>query len=127
MTDFKDLKERTKEFAYFCIKVCVKIEKGSDLANIVTKQLIRSSTSIAANYRAAYISPTRKAFGAKLSICAEEADEAAFWLQVICDHQLLLKHSNITPCQISGLISEADQLTRIFIASRKTVAKDPPY
>ena len=117
-----DLKERTRKFAYDCIKLATAISKN-DLGDIVRKQLLRAATSVAANYRAAYIAPTRKAFGQKLSICAEEADECNFWLILIIDQGYRLLSDSREAHKLSD---EATELTRIFVASRKTIAKDPP-
>jgi len=120
-----DLKERTRKFAYDCIKLATAISKN-DLGDIVRKQLLRAATSVAANYRAAYIAPTRKAFGQKLSICAEEADECNFWLILIIDQGYRLLQLLSDSREAHKLSDEATELTRIFVASRKTIAKDPP-
>ena len=120
----RNLIMRTKIFSYDCIRFCLTLKQKHPLAQHVKRQLFRCSTSVASNYRAAFIAPTRKSFGAKLSICAEEADETAYWLNVVCDFSLVdpfisdhkLEH---TP---RSLLKESDELTRIFIASRKRVA-----
>ena len=110
-----DLLKRTKEFAYACIRIAASVIKNDPLGQIASRQLIRCGTSVAANYRAAFIAPSRKSFGAKLSICAEEADESAFWLDVIRDHSL-------SKLNIDNSYKEAIELKRIFIASRKKIA-----
>lgn len=109
-----ELKNRTKEFAHRCVKVSVSLPE-SKLGRHIQGQLIRCSTSIAANYRAACVAQSSKSFVAKLSIVIEEADESLFWLEFIIDEDLLPKN------KLEPLIKEADELTAIFIASRKTV------
>ncbi|RNC84855.1 MAG: four helix bundle protein [Winogradskyella sp.] len=115
MTNLKknDLKDRTKSFAHDCIKITAQLSNDY-LSNHIKKQLIRSSTSVAANYRATCIAQSKKAFIAKISIVIEEIDESLFWIEFIQDENLLLPES----CK--SLLKEADELTRIFISSRKT-------
>ena len=85
-----DLKERTKLFALRCIKLALVLPK-SKLGNHVSGQLIRSSTSVASNYRAAKLAQSKAAFIAKLSIVIEEADVPKLrdWLEVIIDTKLM--------------------------------------
>jgi len=108
-----DLKDRAKKFAHNCIKFVAKLPDDY-LSNHIKKQLIRSSTSVAANYRATCIAQTKKAFISKISIVIEEVDESLFWIEFIQDEKLLL------PEICKSLLKEADELTRIFISSRKT-------
>ena len=77
-------------------------------------QLIRSSTSVAANYRATCLAQSKKSFIAKLSIVIEECDESLFWLQFIMDEELIPEN------KMKDIILEATELTSIFISSRKT-------
>lgn len=117
-----DLTVRTKSFAYHCISFALALPKNHALADVIRRQLIRSASSVAANYRAAFIAPTRKMFGSKLSICAEEADESNFWLEMAFDYELGQLDKAYHEMQ------EATELTKIFIASRKTVSmKDKPF
>ena len=107
-----DLKLRTKQFAHRCIKLSLALPKNL-LGLHLSKQLIRSSTSVAANYRAAFIAQSRKSFHSKISIVLEECDESYFWIEFIADAKL------ITQKLVDGLLKEADELTRIFAATRK--------
>ena len=84
------------------------------LGRHIRGQVIRCSTSVAANYRATFLSQSKSSFTAKLSIVLEEADEAAFWLEFIIDENLL-KENLVKP-----LLQEAEELTQIFAASRMT-------
>ena len=114
--DAEELKKRTKSFAHRCVKLAVALPKTA-LGNHVRKQLIRCSTSAAANYRATLLAQTKPAFIAKLSVVLEETDESAFWLEFIIDEKLKKKEL------IDPLLKEAEELTAIFISSRKTARK----
>ena len=86
------------------------------LGRHIQGQVIRCSTSVAANYRATCLSQSKPSFTAKLSIVLEEADESAFWLEFIVDENLL-KENMVNP-----LLQEAKELTAIFASSRKTAS-----
>ena len=112
----EELKERTKDFAYRCVKLALALPK-STLGNHIEKQLIRCSTSVAANYRAALMAQTKPAFISKISIVIEEADESEFWLEFIMDEKLM--ESDLIP----PLFNEAHELSTIFITTRRTAQK----
>jgi len=84
----------------------------------VRSQLIRCSTSVAANYRAACIAQTKASFIAKLSIVIEESDESSFWLEFLMDENL------IEPKKVEELLNESNELTAIFFSSRHTAIKN---
>lgn len=109
----EDLYKRTKIFALSVIKFTEKLPNVY-LGNHIKGQLIRSATSVAANYRAANHAQTKAVFIAKLSIVIEECDESEFWLEFISDSNLLQNKD------IEGLLKEAHELTSIFSKSRKT-------
>ena len=113
----EELKTRTKQFAHRCVKLAMALP-NTPLGNHIGGQLIRSSTSVAANYRAACIAQSKASFISKLSIVIEEADESYFWFEFIIDENLL-KNNIVEP-----LLKESDELTAIFIASRKTARKN---
>lgn len=110
-----DLKNRTKIFSYSCIELCSNLP-NTYLGNHVKGQLIRCSTSVAANYRAANHAQSKAAFIAKLSIVVEECDECEFWMGLIIDKNLMV-HELVKP-----VLKEANELTSIFVASRRTSA-----
>ncbi len=112
----KELKKRTKEFAHRCIKLCKSLP-NTDLGRLIKGQLLRSSTSVASNYRATCVAQSKKSFIAKISIVVEEADESLFWLEFIID-ETLLKKEKVIP-----LMNEANELVSIFISSRKTASR----
>jgi len=109
----KELKDRTKHFAHRCVKLAVLLP-NTYLGNHVKGQLIRSSTSVASNYRAVCIAQSKASFIAKISIVLEEIDESYFWLEFIIDEALIEK------TLVEPLLKEAGELTSIFAASRKT-------
>ncbi|MBW2439487.1 MAG: four helix bundle protein [Deltaproteobacteria bacterium] len=111
-----ELKKRTKEFAHRCVKLAMALPE-TPLGNHVRRQLIRCSTSVASNYRATCIAQSKASFISKLSIVIEEADESIFWLEFIIDENLLKNHI------VEPLMTEAEELTAIFITSRKTARK----
>ena len=111
-----ELKARTKDFAYRCVKFAMALP-NTPLGNHIRGQLIRCSTSVASNYRAACHAQSKAGFIAKISIVIEEADESYFWLEFIIDENMTKKDL------VDPLFKEADELTAIFIASRRTARK----
>jgi four helix bundle protein len=108
-----DLKKRTKEFAIRVIKL-VGTFPDTFLGRHVGGQLIRSATSVAANYRAACRAKSNADFIAKMGIVEEEADESAFWIEFSVDSKLA------EPARVADLLDEASQLVAIFVASINT-------
>lgn len=83
-------------------------------ANVISNQILRSGTSVGANYRAVTRAKSDKDFIHKLKICEEESDETIYWLELIEESGLLKNEST------NSLIKEADELTSIFVASINT-------
>lgn len=108
-----DLIERTSEFAHSCVKLALNLP-NTYLGNHIKGQLIRCSTSVAANYRAVCLAQSRPSFISKISIVVEETDETEFWLDFISDEKLLPLD------KVELLRKEANELVCIFVASRKT-------
>lgn len=115
--DAKEMIKRTKQFGYDCIDLSDSLY-GNYLKNHVRGQLIRCTTSVGANYRAARLAQSKASFIAKISISVEEADESAMWLEMIIDKKLL--HPKYEE-ESRRLIKEANELTSIFVATRKTI------
>ncbi len=111
--DNLELKQRTKQFARRVLGVA-RAMPDDRIANPLTSQIIRSSTSVAANYRAVCLAKSRADFINKLKICIEEVDETALWLELIAEEQFL-PESRIQP-----LHQEANELLSIFLSSVKT-------
>ena len=84
----------------------------------IGSQLVRSGTSVGANYRAACRSRSRAEFAAKLGIVAEEADETVYWLEMLRDAKLIPKG------KLSELLKEANELTAIFTAGRRSSSRN---
>jgi four helix bundle protein len=108
-----DLKDRTKKFAIDCFKLVVKFP-NTFMGKHCASQLFRSSSSVAANYRASQLSQTKAVFISKLSIVIEEADESEFWLEF--SEEIGVVRGN----EVKRLIREAEELTSIFVKARKT-------
>ncbi len=108
-----ELKERTKQFALRIMKL-VDALPHSVAGKVVANQIMRSGTSVGANYRAACRARSDAEFIAKLGTVLEEADETEFWLELIMDGQLLPKD------KVEPLKKEAEEITAIMAASRKT-------
>ena len=92
------------------------------------KQLLRSGTSVAANYRAVCRARSRAEFIARMGMVVEEADESLFWLEMLHDNKVL------EPARLEPLLDEAKELTAIFTASeetakarRKSITRLPDY
>jgi four helix bundle protein len=112
-----ELKERTRSFALRIIRLVRALPAGIE-TRVVGQQLLRSGTAAAANYRAACRSRSRAEFIAKISIALEEADESAFWLELLADAEI------IPPVRLTALRDEANQLAAIFNASRNTARQN---
>ena len=111
----EELIKTTKEFAHRCVKLAMALPETA-LGKHLRGQIIRCSTSVAANYRATCLSQSKASFVSKISIVFEAADEAAFWLEFIIDENLL-KENLVKP-----LLQKAEELTAIFASSRKTAS-----
>ena len=114
--DKEDLIRRTKQFALRVIRLVEALPR-TRTAQVIGNQLLRSATSVAANYRAACRARSQADFVHKLGIVEEEADESLFWLEMVVETEL------VPTARVQDLIKEADELTAIFVASRKTAKK----
>jgi len=114
-----EMKHRTKEFALRILKL-IDILPDTRAGRILANQLGRAGTSVGANYRAACRARSVADMVSKLSVVEEEADESAFWLEMITALQLL------SAARVDPLHREAGELTAIMVASRKTLlARNP--
>jgi four helix bundle protein len=113
----EELRDRTKKFAVRVVRVYRTLPFKTD-AQVLGKQLIRSGTGVAANYRAACRSRSKAEWVAKIGIVVEEADETVFWLEMLSD-------CDIVPFKkLEALMAEARELTAIFTASHFTARKN---
>lgn len=113
--DSKTLIKRTTQFAHRAVKLALVLPDHT-FGRHISSQLIRCSTSVAANYRAAVVAQSRASFKAKLSIVLEEADEAQFWIEFPVEERLEKKS------KIEALLTEIGELKAIFFAARKTMS-----
>ena len=108
----EDLKTRTKKFALQVIKMFSELSK-STVAQILGKQVLRSGTSVGANYREASRSRTKAEFIAKIGDCLKEIDETEYWLE------LLVESHCVSEERMASLIDETRQLIAIFTSIDK--------
>jgi len=114
----QNLRFRTRKFAIDVFRFCDNLPR-TPAYRIVSKQLMRSASSVGANYRAACHSRSRAEFISKLGIAEEESDESKYWLEILRD----IDQDGQKP-EIQRLYEEADELTRIIIASIRTAKQN---
>jgi four helix bundle protein len=111
----RELLNRTKQFALRVIRLADSLPR-TRTAMVIAGQLVRSGTSVGANYRAACKGRSKREFVAKLGLVEEEADETAFWLELVME-ALLLPVARVGP-----LHGEAIELSKIMARSRRTAS-----
>lgn len=116
--DKQDLKKRTKRFAIDTIHFVNSLPK-SKANDVISYQVLKSATSVAANYRASLRGRSSAEFISKLNIVLEEADESMLWLEIIEETNEALDKD-----KLKYLHKESDELTAIFTASLKTARKN---
>ncbi len=112
----EELRARTKQFALRIIRLFQNLPRSPD-AQILGKQLLRSGTSVGANYRAAGRARSAAEFSAKIGIVLEETDETVFWLECLIEAGIV-KHQ-----LLEDLLAEANELVAIFAASYRTARR----
>lgn len=115
-TSSEALKLRTKQFALRVLRLTDALPRRAS-ADVVGRQLLRSATSVAANYRSACRAKSRADFVSKMGTVEEEADESAFWLELLADAGL------VTERDLADLRREADEITAIAVASIRTARR----
>ena len=108
-----ELRSRTKRFAIDVIRFAKTLPRDQITA-VMARQLVKSGTSVGANYRSSCRAKSRPDFVAKMAIVEEEADETRYWLEI------LVESGTVKRDLVADLLDEADQLVRIFVASIKT-------
>lgn len=108
-------RQRTKRFASGIIRLYCDLPKQRSEVQILGKQLLRSGTSVAANYREASRARSDAEFVSKIDQCAQEADEAVLWLE------LLKEDCNIHSEHLDWLLKEVNELIAIFVTMSKKV------
>jgi four helix bundle protein len=109
----EEMKNRTKAYANRVVKLCASLP-GNWIAQTLGKQLLRSGTSVGANYRAVCRAKSNSDFINKLRIVEEECDESLFWMELLVDNNL------VKVSRLSGLMKEADEILAIVVSSAKT-------
>jgi four helix bundle protein len=113
MKEEKDLRKRTKDFALRVVRMFSALPKTT-VAQVLGRQVLRSGTSVGANYREAFRSRSRAEFIAKCGDSLRELEETAYWLELLVD-------GRIVPVEkLSALRQECDELTTIFVTILKT-------
>jgi len=111
-----DLKKRTKQFALRILKLVAALP-NTVAGRAIGNQLVRAGTAVPANYRAACRGRSKAEFIAKLGTVEEEADESAFWMELIIDGGLLKQKA------VESLLTEANELTKIMARSRISASR----
>jgi len=109
----EELRKRTKGFPLRIIRLFRHLTRTTE-AQVLGKQLLRSGTSVGANYRAAGRGRSKSEFIAKIGIVVEEADETVFWIEC------LIESGIVKPDLLNNLLCEASELLAIFAASQRT-------
>ncbi|MCK5326998.1 MAG: four helix bundle protein [Candidatus Latescibacteria bacterium] len=112
----EELKQRTRQFALRIIRLVESLPKERT-AEVIARQLLRSGTSVGANYRAACRAKSTHDFISKMGIVEEEADETLYWMEVLSEADIVESE------KLALLMKEADELLAIVVASIKTARR----
>jgi len=104
----KDLKVRTKKFALRIIKMYSSLPKSME-AKVIGNQVLRSGTSVGANYREASQGRSKAEFVAKMGDCLKELEETTYWFELLIEGNILPEN------KLSDLVQESKELTAIFV------------
>jgi four helix bundle protein len=115
----EELQERTKRFAVRVIRLVGSLP-ASRAGDVIGKQLLRSGTSVGANYRAACRARSSSEFCAKLGIVEEEADESIYWMELLIEANMVKKE------RLKELMSEANELVAVTVSSIRTARRQTP-
>jgi len=107
-----DLRNRTKQFALCIVRMYVALPKTTE-AQVLGKQVLRSGTSVGANYREAYRGRSKAEFIAKCGDCLRELEETGYWLELLVDGNI------VSADKLTALRQECDELTAIFVTILK--------
>ena len=114
-----ELRERTKLFGLRIVKMFVALPKSEE-ARVLGKQVLRSGTSVGANYREAHRARSKPEFISKVGDCLKELDETAYWLE------LLTESGIVKPTKLASLQDETNQLLAILTTISKNTKNPPP-
>lgn len=108
-----DLRERTKAFALRIIRLYVSLPRSTE-AQVIGKQILRSGTSVGAQYREAKRARSTAEFISKVESGLQELEETVYWLELLVDSEI------VPSSRLKDLCQEADELTAILVPSVKT-------
>lgn len=120
MTATNNLKDRTKKFSLAIVNLVIGLPKNM-VSEVIGRQVLRSDTSVGANYRAVCRAKSQADFINKIAIVIEEADETQFWIELMVESKLIKREIAAT------LWKEADELISIMTASSKTAKKNSKF
>jgi len=107
------MRRRTKDFARQVVRFFSEMDRRSETRQILARQMVRSGTSVGANYREASRARSDAEFVAKIELCTQEADETQYWLELLEEECALPNH------QVAPIWKEADELISIFVTMAK--------
>ena len=116
MVGKENLKQRTKEFALRIIKLVEALPRGRT-ADVIGNQLLRSGTSVGANYRAACRAKSTADFISKMGTVEEETDESLYWMELLIEAEI------VESVKLESLMNEADEILAITVASINTARR----
>lgn len=111
----QNLRVRTRQYASSVVGLYCRLPKNRKEVQVIGGQLLRSGTSVAANYREASRARSDAEFISKIELCAQEADESVLWLELLRDD------CKVISAQLDALLSESDELISIFVTMAKKV------
>ena len=119
MSKNEEMRLRTRRFAGEVVRFFVSLDRKSEQLRVLGKQLLRAGTSVGANYREASRARSDSEFIAKIELCAQEADEAQYWLELLRDD------CELRSTDLEKIWTKADELIRIFVTmSKNTKARN---
>jgi four helix bundle protein len=113
----EELKQRSKQYALRVIRLCESLP-NTQTAQIIGKQLLRSGTSVGANYRAACRAKSPADFISKLGTAEEELDETLYWIEILIESNIVAEK------RLTELTQEGNELLAIFVASITTAKRN---
>jgi four helix bundle protein len=119
MRTSEELRDRTKQYASSVVHLYVKLPKSREEVRVIGNQLLRSGTSVAANFREASRARSVPEFVSKLETCVQEADESDLWLELLRDD------CGIQTSELMSLLAETNELISIFVTMAKRSKAGP--
>ena len=111
----------SRGFTFACqiVRLYLQITKSPGVPPYIARQLLQAGTSVGANYRAVCRARSKREFCSKLGVVVEEADETAFWFELLIEAEI------VPPRRLSPLLTEGNELLAIIAASLRTARKGP--